>query len=158
MFAEDLRPAGLPRLYPDLVRLPVRTVLLVEDSFIESYELEYRLKELGYSVKIAATLDGAKELVRQLGDRLVAIVCDNKLISGDPVAATFYAYVRSRVASMPFIVYSGFPPGELPTDDPFLAVVTKPFMDDVFKHLRLLTSVIEKRPSLRPIQPDRVAA
>jgi hypothetical protein len=136
----------------------MRTVLLVEDCFIESYELEYRLKELGYTVKIAATLDGAKELVRQLGDHLAAIVCDNKLISGEPVAANFYAYVRSRAASMTFIVYSGFPPRMLSKNDPFLAVVRKPFIDEVFKHLHNFAFVTEKEQTTLPVQPDRVAA
>jgi hypothetical protein len=113
----------------------MRTILLVEDSFIESFEVEYRLKELGYAVKIAATLDGAKEYVRKLHGSLAGIVCDNRLISGEPVAVTFYAYARSRAPSIPFVVYSAFPPRELPKDDPLLAVVTKPFIDDVIKHL-----------------------
>ena len=135
----------------------MRTVLIVEDSFVESYELEYRFKELGYAVKIAAMLEDARQLVRQLGDGLAVIVCDNKLISGEPVAATFYSYVRSRMPSIPFIVYSAFPPKGLPKTDPLLAVVTKPFMDDVFKHLRPVHT-IEKKPVTRPVQPDRVAA
>jgi hypothetical protein len=59
--------------------------------------------------------------------------------------------------SIPFIVYSAFPPMDLPKTDPFLAVVTKPFMDGVFKHLRLL-HIVEKKPVTRPVQPDRVAA
>ena len=136
----------------------MHTVLIVEDNFVESYELEYQLKELGYAPKIVATLDGAREIVRQLGDRLGAIVCDNRLISRAPIATTFYAYVRSRMPSIPFIVYSAFPPRELPKDDPFLAVVTKPFMDDVFKHLRHFASTIEKKQITRPVGPDRVAA
>jgi hypothetical protein len=136
----------------------MRTVLIVEDSFVESYELEYQLKELGYAPKTVATLDRAREFVRQPGDRLAAIICDNKLISGEPIATTFYAYVRSRMASTPFIVYSAFPPRALPKDDPFLAVVTKPFMDDVFKHLRLFASIIDKKRTAPSAQPNREAA
>jgi CheY-like chemotaxis protein len=136
----------------------MRTVLLVEDSFVESYELEYRLKELGYTAKIAATLEGAKECLRQLDGGLAGIVCDNRLISGKPIAATFYAYARSRASSIPFIVYSAFPPWELRKDDPFLAVVRKPFMDDVLKHLRVLGPIAHKRETVLSIPSGREAA
>ncbi|MGB9367873.1 MAG: hypothetical protein WCE79_17865 [Xanthobacteraceae bacterium] len=136
----------------------MRTVLLVEDSFVESYELEYRLKELGYAVEITATLGGAKECLCQLHDRLAGIVCDNKLIGGQAIAATFYAYTRSRASSVPFIVYSAFPPRELPKDDPFLAVITKPSMDDVVKHLRLFASIKGNRRTASPMSADREAA
>ena len=136
----------------------MRTVLIVEDSFVESFELEYQLKELGYASKIVATIDRAREFVRQLGDRLAAIICDNKLISGEPIATTFYAYVRARMPSTPFIVYSAFPPRALPKDDPFLAVVTKPFMDDVFKRLGILASILDKKQAALSDQPNREAA
>jgi hypothetical protein len=88
----------------------MRTVLLVEDSFLESYELEYRLRELGYEVELAATLEIARERFRVLERTLVAVVCDNRLVSGKPIASKFYAHVRARQPSMPFVVYSGFRP------------------------------------------------
>jgi len=134
----------------------MRTVLLVEDSFIESFELEYRLKELGYTVKIVATLEGARECLRQLHGSLAGIICDNRLISGEPVAARVYAYARSRTSSIPFVVYSAFPPRDLPEDDPLLAVVTKPFIDEVIKHLgRFVTG---QRRAPRRAAPEREAA
>jgi DNA-binding NtrC family response regulator len=134
----------------------MRTVLVVEDSFLESYELEYRLQELGYAVQIVATLEAAKERFRGLGANLAAIVCDNRLLRGEPIGSKFYTHVRSRQPSMPFVVYSGFPPQDLPKDDPLLASIRKPFMDDVIKHLRRYLSILDKKPgglcrALRPI-------
>ena len=138
----------------------MRTVLVVEDSFLESYELEYRLKELGHTVEIAATLETAKDCFRELGVNLAAIVCDNKLLRGEPVGSEFYAHVRSRQPTIPFIVYSGFPPQDLPKDDPLLAVVRKPFMDDVIRQLRRFLSIPENRPrrTVRRTTSDREAA
>ena len=135
----------------------MRTVLVVEDSFLESFDLEYRLKELGYRVEIAATLEQAKACFRELDGQLAGIVCDDRLISSEPIAGIFYAYARSRAPAVPFVLYSASPPRELPTDDPFLAVVTKPFMEDVIKHLRHFASVLNKK-YLVPIPPDREAA
>jgi hypothetical protein len=74
-----------------------------------------------------------------------------------PIAATFYAYARLGASSLPFIVYSAFPPWELPKDDPFLAVVRKPFMDEA-KHLRLLGPMDDKRQTVMSIPSDREAA
>jgi DNA-binding NtrC family response regulator len=136
----------------------MRTVLLVEDSFLESYELEYRLRELGSEVELAATLEIATERFRALEGNLAAVVCDNRLVNGKPVASKFYADVRARRPSMPFVVYSGFPPEDLPKDDPLLAVVRKPFMDEVIKHLRRFTSIVEKRKTVRPTPSHREAA
>ena len=100
----------------------------------------------------------AKKCLRQLTGRLAAIVFDNKLISGEPVAATFYAYARSRASTIPFIVYSAFPPRELPKDDPFLAVITKPFMDEVFRQLSLFASMTGKTRAPLALRADREAA
>ena len=138
----------------------MRTVLVVEDSFLESYELEYSLRELGYTVAIAATLETAEQRFRGLYGDLAAIVCDNKLLRGEPIGARFYAHVRSRQPFLPFVVYSGFPPQDLPKDDPLLAVVRKPFMDDVIKHLRRFNSILDKTPrrTVLPIKSDREAA
>jgi DNA-binding NtrC family response regulator len=138
----------------------MRTVLVVEDSFVESYDLEYRLRELGYTVKIAATLATAKECFSEQDGELAAIVCDNRLIGGEPIGSQFYAHARSRQPSLPFIVYSGFPPEDLPKEDSLLAIVRKPFMDDVIKHLRRFHSISGTRPRrhVLPIPPDREAA
>ena len=136
----------------------MRTVLLVEDSFIESFDLECRFKEMGYAVKIAGTLAQAKEVLRKLDGDIAGIVCDNRLICGEPGAATFYAYSRSRASSIPFVVYSAFPPTELPKDDPFLAIVTKPFLDDVIKHVRHFASILDKKRAVLPAQLHREAA
>ena len=136
----------------------MRTVLLAEDSFIESYELEYRLRELGYEVELAATLEIATERFHVLERTLVAIVCDNRLVNGKPVASKFYGHVRARRPSMPFVVYSGFPPDDLPKDDPLLAVVRKPFMDGVIKHVRRSDSIVDKRKTVLPTPSRREAA
>ena len=134
------------------------TVLLVEDNFLESYELELRLRELGYQVELAATREIATERFRVLERGLVAVVCDNKLVTGKPFASTFYTYVRARLPSMPFVVYSGFPPEDLPKGDPFLAIVRKPFMDEVTKHLRRFALILDKRKAVLPTPPRREAA
>lgn len=134
------------------------TVLLVEDSFLESYELEHRLRELGYQVELAATLEISKERFRALEANLVAVVCDNKLVSGQPIGSKFYAYVRARRPWMPFVVYSGFPPEDLPKDDPLLAIVRKPFMDRAIKHLRRFSLIADKRKSVPSRPAHREAA
>jgi CheY-like chemotaxis protein len=136
----------------------MNTVLVVEDSFLESYELEYQLKERGYRVDITATFDGAHERFGRLRDDLAAIVCDNRLISGEAVASIFYRYVRTHDPSLPFVVYSAFPPRDLPNDDPLLATVAKPFSDDVIRHVQEMAPLRgERRPS-RSITIGRNAA
>jgi DNA-binding NtrC family response regulator len=136
----------------------MRTVLLVEDSFLESYELEYRLRELGYEVELAATLEIATERFRVLERTLAAVVCDNRLVNGKPVASKFYAHVRARRPSMPFVVYSGFPPADLPQDDPLLAVVRKPFMDEVITQLRRSALIVDNSKTVMPTPCHREAA
>ena len=59
---------------------------------------------------------------------------------------------------MPFIVYSAFPRRELPKDDPFLAVITKPFMDEVFRQLSLFASMTGKTRAPLALRADREAA
>jgi CheY-like chemotaxis protein len=116
------------------------TVLVIEDQFIEGFELEHRLNELGYDVELAATRGSAFELFRQLESDLAAIVCDNRLIGGEPMAAALYRHVRANRCAVPFIVYSAFPPQDLPKNDPLLKVVAKPFSDDVIAHVRKFTA------------------
>jgi DNA-binding NtrC family response regulator len=95
------------------------TVLVVEDEFIASYDLEVRLKEKGYAVQLAATKAAAVQLFARLSKSrdLAAVVCDNRLINGKPAAVSVYHRVRSQNAKVPFVVYSGFPPHDLPRDD-----------------------------------------
>ena len=52
------------------------------------------LRELGYTVAIAATLETAEQRFRGLYGDLAAIVCDNKLLRGEPIGARFYANHR----------------------------------------------------------------
>ncbi len=112
------------------------SILIVEDDFLESYELETRAAQLGYRPALTSTHQGAVELFEQLNGSLAGIICDNRLIAGEPAAERIYRYVRARAASLPFAIYSGFPPRHLPNDDPFLKIVAKPFSDDVFRFLR----------------------
>lgn len=114
----------------------MRHLLIVEDDFLEGYELETRAKELGYRPALTATRQGAVALFEQLKGKLAGIVCDNRLIAGEPMAAWFYSYVRARDPVLPFAIYSGFPPLTLPKDDPELKVVVKPFSGDVFTFLQ----------------------
>ena len=130
----------------------MRNVLIIEDGFLDSYEIEYCLKELGYRVEIAGTLRGAREYLRRLGGDLAAIVCDNRLISGTPVASLLYREVRTADPAVPFIVYSAFPPDDLPTEDPLLRIVVKPFSDDVIRHVRQL---VPGPPLGRPVRTSR---
>ena len=134
------------------------TVLIVEDSFLDSYDLECRLQELGYRVEIAGTLRGARRSFRRLIGDLAAIVCDNRLVGGSAIASRLYRAVRMEARAIPFIVYSGFPPGDLPKDDPFLRIVVKPFSDDVIAHLHQLAPAPAMRPPVHPSGHTREAA
>lgn len=111
-------------------------LLIVEDDFLESYELESRAAQLGYAPALTGTRQGAVALFERLNGALAGIVCDNRLIAGEPVAEWLYRCVRERAATLPFAVYSGYPPLHLPKSDAFLKVVAKPFSDDVFRFLR----------------------
>lgn len=121
----------------------MQTVLIIEDQFLPSYDLECALKERGYDVQqTASASDGLKQF-RLLKDdgRLCAVVCDNRLIDGEPAAAELYQAFRQIDRTMPIIVYSGFPPGQLPRIDEYLAVVRKPFIDQVVTRITALTQV-----------------
>lgn len=111
----------------------MRTILVVEDQFLSAYELEWELKERGFSVAHSATMSDALQKFRSLraSRDLAAIVCDNRLIDGKPAALLLYRAVRASDADVPFIVYSGFPPNDLPQHDPRLMMVNKPFTDRV---------------------------
>jgi hypothetical protein len=136
----------------------MNTVLVVEDSFLESYELEVSTERASYRVDITATFDGAHERFGRLRDDLAAIVCDNRLISGEAVASNFYSYVRAHDPSLPFVVYSAFPPRDLPKGDPLLATVAKPFSDDVIRHIREMAPLLGDRRPSRSITIGRNAA
>jgi CheY-like chemotaxis protein len=137
------------------------TVLVIEDEFLVGYELEHRLKALGYDVKLAGTEASAVELFRKLHKQgaLAAVMCDNRLINGAPAAASVYTQVRAASASTPFIVYSGFPPEDFPTDDPHLVVVRKPRIDDAIDVVsRLFAPSRGKGPVPRRAPSGREAA
>jgi len=128
----------------------MRTVLVIEDQFLESFELEYQLRKRGYEVQHTATVDGGIQFFRSLEARgeLAAIICDNRLIGGAPAATFIYRQVRSVDPKMPFIIYSGFPPQDLPSDDPLLAIVLKPFTERV---LSLLSQLAPPPAQGRPV-------
>ena len=136
------------------------TVLVIEDEFIASYDLEVRLKEKGYTVQLAATKAAAAQLFARLSKSrdLAAVVCDNRLISGTPAAVSIYRHVRSQSAEVPFVVYSGFPPHNLPRDDARLKVVQKPAVDDAIAFVEKFAPPRSNRQVSRPAEPRREAA
>ena len=116
------------------------TILVIEDQFLASYDLECTFKDRGYDVRHTATPADALAQYRALRQRneLAAIVCDNRLIDDKPAAKLLYGAIRTRDAETLFIVYSGFPPDDLPGDDPRLAIVRKPFVDQVLARVEAL--------------------
>lgn len=113
------------------------TVLVIEDQFLTSYDLECALKERGFDVRHAATEEHAlaQYTSLRLGRSLAAIVCDDRLIDNKPAAKVLYSAIRARDAETPFVVYSGFPPDDLPPNDPRLAIVRKPFVKQVLAQI-----------------------
>jgi DNA-binding NtrC family response regulator len=83
-------------------------VLIIEDQFLVSYDLECAFKERGHKVRHAATAQDALAQYRALRERdeLIAVVCDNRLIDNKPVAKSLYSAIRNNDAETPFIVYS----------------------------------------------------
>jgi hypothetical protein len=138
----------------------VGTVLVIEDQFLESYELEYALKERGYGFLHAATQAGAKRAIRKLIalNDLAAIICDNRLLGDKPAAASLYRRVRAIDVKTPFVVYSGYPPQDLPGNDPRLKLVRKPFIDQVLSFIASLAPPPGKGSALRPPERGREAA
>ena len=110
----------------------MRAVVVVEDQFLESYELECRLKDRGFETFPTATRAAALATINELhaSGNLAGVICDNRLIDGDAVAVTIYSHVRRLSRDIPFVVYSAFPPQELPVPDPRLKLVRKPFSDE----------------------------
>ena len=124
------------------------TVLVVEDQFLAGFELEYALKERGYAVRHVATINDALKAFRALrasGD-LGGVVCDNRLLGGKAAATALYHAMRGEDPHFPFVVYSGYPPTDLPTEDQLLAVVHKPFVEQVVSHLVTFVPVRGKGP------------
>jgi CheY-like chemotaxis protein len=138
----------------------VSTVLIIEDQFIVSYELECLLKEQGYGVQHVATQRDALDSFQVLsGNReLAAVICDNRLIRGVPAAASLYQAIRARDKFTPFIVYSGYPPQGLPQDDPYLKIVRKPCVGQVVAHVGALASSHGKGRAFESPLPSREVA
>ena len=136
------------------------TVLVVEDQFLASYELECVLNERGYEVRHAATQsDAIREFHKfKAGGQLAAVVCDNRLIDGVQAAASFYRHVRAWDTHMPFIIYSGFPPADLLKDDPRLKTVRKPFIEQVVSYVRAFAPAQGKSRASRARMPKSEAA
>lgn len=110
----------------------MRAVVVVEDQFLESYELECRLKDRGYEAFPTATRASALAAIRELyaSDKLAGVITDNRLINGESAALSIYAQLRALSRDIPIAVYSAFPPLDLPTTDPRLKIVRKPFCDE----------------------------
>jgi len=144
---------GARRYTSSSVCADMSTVLVIEDQFLAGYELECLLKDSGYAVRHVATQPDAISMVERLSStgELVAIICDNRLISGEPAATSLYRAVRRQHPTMPFIVYSGYPPEDLPHGDAQLKIVRKPFADRVLSHVRSFTAPLTKgRPAQAP--------
>jgi DNA-binding NtrC family response regulator len=142
------------------VFVAVGTVLVIEDQFLESYELECALKERGYEFHHAGTQAGAMRAIRKLiaQNDVDAIICDNRLLGDQPAAAFLYRQVRAMDAKTPFVVYSGYPPQDLPKDDPRLKVVRKPFIDQVLSFIETITPPGGRGSAFRSLQRRREAA
>jgi hypothetical protein len=69
-----------------------------------------------------------------------------------------YREVRSADPEIPFVVYSGYPPQDLPKNDPRLKVVRKPFSEQVLSFVATFAPPRGKGRVVRPPQRRREAA
>jgi DNA-binding NtrC family response regulator len=138
----------------------MKTVLIIEDEFIAGYELGYLLKAAGYTVEFTAMPSTAMQLFRRLNrtGELAAVVCDNRLLGDRPAASALYAAIRAQAPEMPFVVYSGYPPKDLPKDDPRLRIVHKPFANEVVALVARFAPVRAKGRAFRRAAHRRDAA